>query len=202
MKKLFVVLLLAAFLLAGCGNKMESTVVKVPKVAEETRAVAPQVSQEEAGQIVEDLSDEINAAKVDAEKCLVGGVRSCLPVNYKIGSIGDSLVFAYGIKSQEVPRTQYKIVVNFVERQISMGEAPVEAEDATMNTWVVNQYGEKYMDSQETWVAPIVIKIGKNIGVDKETVPGTYIFEIKAQKVDSNGFTDDYEAKKVSIKIK
>ncbi len=202
MKKLFVVLLLAAFLLAGCGNKLQSEVVKVPKVAEETRAVAPQVAEGEASQIVDDLTNEINTAKTDADKCLIGGVRSCLPVNYKMGSIGDSVVFAYGVKSEEVSNTKFRILVNFIEYQTPMGAAPIEAEDATMNTWAVSKYDDKYLDSQEKWIAPIVIKIGENIGVNKNTAPGTYVFEIKAQKVDKDGFTEDYEAKKISIKVK
>jgi hypothetical protein len=180
---------------------LESKVVTVP-TAEETRAVAQQVGEGEASQIVEDLTDKINTAKADADKCLTGGVRSCLPVNYKIGSVGDSLVFAYGVKSQEVPQTKYRIVVNFIEYQTPMGAAPIEAEDATMNTWVVSKHEDKYMASQEKWLAPVVVKIGENVGVGKNTVPGTYVFEIQAQKIDEHGFTDIYETKRISIKAK
>lgn len=197
MKKLFVLFLVTAFLLAGCGNKMEPEVISTSP-AKTTTPTAPT----ETAAPGEDLNDEINAAKEEAEKCLEGGVRSCLPVNFKIGEIGDTVIFAYGIKSQEVPDTKYRIVTTFIEYQRGMATLPVEAEDETMNAWVQSEYKDKVLQSQDIWTAPAIIKIGSIVAPDKETQPGTYVFEIKAMKVDKDGFTDDYEAKRISVKVK
>lgn len=199
MKKLFVLFLVAAFLLAGCSKEIK------PEIVKGTGGEMPQkttTSTTETPAVGEDLSNEISAAEAEAEKCLTAGIKSCLPVNFKIGEIGDSLVFTYGLKNQDVNDRVFRIVVTFLEYQRAMDAAPVEAEREVMDTWVQSDYDDKLLAPQKTWAAPVIIKIGENVGEGKPTQKGTYVFSVTAQTVDDKVFTTDYESKKISVKVK
>ena len=198
MRKLLVAIVLAVFvLLTACAPKPKVITASFPP-SEVVEEVKEEVAPPEA-----DYQAALEAARAAADACLKPGVRVCQPVNLLTGSVGDSLIFPFGITNQFPQAKDFAITLAFVRVQQPFGAPAIEVDKETMAGWLAKNQLPSYrsLASQDKWLQPVIIEIGPEIAPGTATVPATYVFEIRAN-IYEDGFLELYgEPKQISVKV-
>ncbi|MBW3023173.1 hypothetical protein KY308_03650 [Candidatus Woesearchaeota archaeon] len=207
MKKVLILLVILAFVLASCAKETKVTVTDSGASAQQPAQTTGQVQQQTTTTTQQSTGakPDMNALRQQGLDCLDLGERVCRPVNYQIGSIGDTVGFAFGFQNQFNEPKKFTIKLKFVNTQQSVGQSPIEASKDTMTTWLaVNDLDAFYeLQPDEKFSKPILVKIGPVVNEEGKSTPtGTYVFEIQAQTYE-NGFYNDYGGEQeISVKVK
>ncbi len=199
---LLAVLLLASFVLAGCGER--SVVEQTASGGEAMQTGGDDTeTADPASETISDDGPDISALKGDGLECLRPGVRVCLPVNYATADVGDTVGFAFGTINQFPDTKKFAIKLKFVRTQQSLGELAIETDKDYMGRWLnVNDLDTYYeLDPKEKFSNPILVKVMDEVAEGKPTQPGAYVFEVQAQTFE-DGFYDDYGgAQQITVRV-
>ena len=201
MKKILILLVILAFVLASCAKETKVVITEGVPSAEQT---APQQAGQQQATASAAATPNVRELELDGDDCLNAGVRVCRPVNYKIGSVGDTIGFAFGMANLFNEPKKFTIRLKYVRTQQAVGQNAIEADKDTMGQWLaVNNIDSFYeLQAGQKLSKPILVKIGDVVADGKPTVPGTYVFEIQAQTYE-NGFYNNYEGpQEISVKVK
>ena len=198
--KQYFILLVALLLLAGCAGKTETTKPVTVQTGQQTATQTQEQTQEQTLNIVS-MKTDANAL-VDA--CLKPGVDVCMAKNFAKGKIGDTLIIGYGISNIMTNEEEFMFNITFFKVQDKFGSGTTTADKTTMLQWTkeTDFLGRTYtIKSMEKQLLPITVKIGQEIAPNVPTKPGTYIFNIRAYRL-NKGFKEDYGAvKEFSIAV-
>ncbi|MEM4336753.1 MAG: hypothetical protein QXG86_01995 [Candidatus Woesearchaeota archaeon] len=208
-KKIYLVAILciAAIMIIGCSKQKIIVTEKnseEPIVTKNQNEVSKEAKSSETKSPQQSNMPDISQLEKEGLECLKPGVRVCRPVNLREGKVGDVVGFAFGITNLENLPKKFVIKPQFVRTQLSVGQAPIEADKDYMNRWLSLNDLEAYYELKpgEKISKPILIKIGEMVSADKETPAGTYVFEIQAQ-IYEDGFYENYEpAQQISVRVK
>jgi|GEM_PF-5980802 len=198
--KQFLILLVALLLLAGCAGKTETT-----------KPVTVQTGQQTATQTQEQVQEQalnLNSMKTDAnalvDACLKPGVDVCMAKNFAKGKVGDTVVIGYGISNIMPTEEEFVFNITFFKVQDKFGSGTTTADKETMLQWTKDTdfIGMKYtLKTMEKQLLPVTVTIGQELAPNVPTKPGTYIFNIRAYRL-NKGFKEDYGAvKEFSIAV-
>jgi len=200
MKKFIVILLVLAFLVVACAGK--TTVQQVSTGGEaKTTTTAPAASAQQpaTAQAATPDADSLKQAGLD---CLKENVRVCLPVNYALAKVGDTVGFAFGVRNEFPDLKNIAIKVRFLKTQQSLGEVPIDTDKDYMNQWLSVNNFDAYYSLQQNDKLPVLIKVKDLVAAGTPTPNGAYVFEIQAQTY-NNGFYDNYGgSQQVTVRIK
>ncbi len=195
--KQILILFVALLLLAGCATQKTTT----------TKPIAVQTGQQ-AQQQTQTQTLDINSMKTDAnalvEACLKPSGYICMAKNFAKGKIGDTLVIGYGILNIMPNEEEFVFDITFFKVQEKFGQGTITADKATMLQWTkeTDFLSMKYaLKSMEKQMLPVTVKIGQEIAPNVPTETGTYIFNIRAYRL-NKGFKEDYgPVKEFSIAV-
>jgi len=204
-KELFLVLVLAVIAVLAVSCSQNTTVTQTPGQASPSASTATPVKGGNETVAQQHASPDIDALTKSGYDCLKGtNLEVCRPVNYAIGSVGDTLGFAFGVVNDFPTAKKIAITVTFVNTQQGVGELPIQTDKDIMNQWLSVNNFDSYYDLQPhaQLSQPVLIKIGNEVANGVSTVPGAYVFEIQAKTYD-NGFYDNYGgSQQVTVRIK
>ncbi|MCX8147129.1 MAG: hypothetical protein N3D84_01530 [Candidatus Woesearchaeota archaeon] len=186
---------------SGC-NKEEVLVSEKVQGGSSTGAVESPTKAAEEKQVSYSLTSEEEKKLFEI---LNPGKKTALSTSYKTMSIGDVYVFAIGITNIFPDEKSYKIEVEFKEGKENVGGIAnlITDIDDTIYTWFAkNKFEVKKLKSEEQAVIPLIVEIKPKIGANKNTVVGTYNFDIKVMYESSPQFWDLYESNLLSIRVK
>ncbi len=192
MKKLIALLLVLSVILFACAKETKVTQtattggVQPGVISEETRTASQPAAAASA-------TADITALTSAGNDCLKENIKVCLPVNYALASVGDTVGFAFGVQNMLPQAKKIALKVKFVRTQQTLGELAIEPDKDYMTRWLsVNDINPYYdVDPGQKLSKPMLVKIGDNIADGKPTVKGAYLFEVQAQTYD-NGFYENY----------
>jgi hypothetical protein len=202
MKRLIALLLVLSVILVACGEKTTVTQVQTSGVNEKTSTAAP--AETKTAEQPKAAQPNMDALTLDGNECLKEDIKVCLPVNYAIAGIGDTVGFAFGVANQLPQEKKIALKVKFVRTQQTLGELAIEEDKNYMQKWLsVNDLEPYYtLQPHEKLSKPILVKIGNSISDTKSTVPGAYVFEVQAQTYE-NGFYENYGgAQQFTVRVK
>ncbi|MFO8016614.1 MAG: hypothetical protein R6U32_05910 [Candidatus Woesearchaeota archaeon] len=205
-------------ILSGCGNG--NTVVTPDSEGDDQQAEtgaqdstasydsgssAEGDSQDSASEEASDVSMELSADERNlAEERLDKGERVALSTPYKIMEIGDSYVFAVGIKNIYPNTKRFRLDLEIEDAKTSGLSNLIHTDETIYNWFSRNTFSTFTLDDSEEKIVPLIVEVGPYVAEGEETVPGSYTFDITFEYETSDGFWDNYNTGQdlLTIKVK
>lgn len=146
-----------------------------------------------------------NEKREELEEKLTQGTKSTFLVrSHPSGlKVGERLVYAYGMTNMNVneDNTTFRYHIEFDRARDTMNNPIPVNEEMVLDWFEGNDFPEPTLKTYEQVIFPVGFSVGEHIDIDKETVEGSYYFELVVEE-DKGYKWDEYTTEEFSFRVK
>jgi PBP1b-binding outer membrane lipoprotein LpoB len=187
MKKVLILIALL-FVLAACSTKTIYP-TQTEQTADGKAAVEGKVQY--SGTAYETLLEQVKSDTITKN---IKTEEVVVPLNFKIGKPGDTVVFGVNLNSVNQMLGTYFYRVSFIEAR-DKNSNPIETNREMVKNWLAESISsDTVLEMEKSLYFPVIFTIGKEIKSGIPTVSGQYTFEVQFYKRDSSGMEQKQDA--------
>ncbi|MBN2420909.1 hypothetical protein JXB27_01365 [Candidatus Woesearchaeota archaeon] len=181
MKKGMILLIAALVVLVACSS---AKTIYPTQTEESTNGRAPvearvQYSGTDYEKILQDTKTETEAKNDKTQELNV-------PMNFKKGNPGETVVFGFNLNSINQREGTYFYKVTFIKATDTTSN-PIEVDKNIVTNWLAESVGsETVLEKGGSLYFPVIFTIGKEVKSGVPTVSGQYTFEVQIYKRDGS----------------